>query len=425
MQFHHAGRQFFFITIAIERQSYLAPQGFGGAAPRSAPQGGLSRLVDERSRPALLPSGEIVKALLVAMHRCFPCATISDFVIMPDHVHFLLIVDYSQDPAFSPLWATHRLMDAAEILWALALKRGTDGGSAPEPLVILAQAIAAARTNRGQLIVGNHAVLPQPIPTQQGLGSAEAKQSHPAGVRGLPEAMPSSHAGVRGLPEAMPSSHAGIRGLQAPVPSHEAVAVPAQGPAPRWNRHCFIELSFDARQLKAIRRYIRLNPARALWKARHPDRFIRFANIRHPVLDPARRWDAMGNLTLLASPFLHHVRLTMRKTAEEHAAEIDSIMERAVRGLVPVSGFISPGEKELLSRLKAEPQARFIKTVPFSLPPRYDPSAEDSRELATDRLLILSGFPQGTPDSRENLRARCNIMNSLAAALCTKAAEMA
>ena len=125
----------------------------------------------------------------------------------------------------------------------------------------------------------------------------------------------------------------------------------------------------------------------------------------------------MGNLTLLASPFLHHVRLTMRKTAEEHAAEIDSIMERAVCGLVPVSGFPH--------RLKAEPQARFIKTVPFSLPPRYDPSAEDSRELAADRLLILSGFPQGTPDSRENLRARCNIMNSLAAALCSKAAEMA
>ena len=121
MQFHHAGRQFFFITIAIERHPKANP----------APQGALSRLVDERSRPALLPCGEIVKALLVAMHRRFPCATISDFVIMPDHVHFLLIVDYSQDPTFSPLWATHRLMDAAEILWAL--ERETDGGSAPEP----------------------------------------------------------------------------------------------------------------------------------------------------------------------------------------------------------------------------------------------------------------------------------------------------
>ena len=191
MQFHHAGRQFFFITIAIERQG--------------APQGGLSRLVDERSRPALLPCDEIVKALLVAMHRCFPCATISDFVIMPDHVHFLLIVDYSQDPTFSPLWATHRLMDAAEILWAQELARGTDGGSAPEPPAVaaaLAQAIAAARANLGQLIVGNHAVLPlqqkaptpqglQSNPTQQGFGGAVAMQSHPAGVRGLQAPVPS------------------------------------------------------------------------------------------------------------------------------------------------------------------------------------------------------------------------------------------
>ena len=169
MQFHHAGRQFFFITIAIERHPKANP----------APQGALSRLVDEHSRPALLPCGEIVKALLVAMHRCFPCAAISDFVIMPDHVHFLLIVDYSQDPTFSPLWATHRLMDAAEILWAL--ERGTDGGSAPEPLkadAALSKAITLARQNFGNLIVGNHAVLPlqQKAPTPQGLQSNPAPQ---------------------------------------------------------------------------------------------------------------------------------------------------------------------------------------------------------------------------------------------------------
>ena len=220
LQFRHSGKQFFFITIAIE-----------GRVPA------LSRLVDERSRPALLPCGEAVKSLLVAMHGCFPCVTISDFVIMPDHLHFLMIVDYSKEPAFSPLWAAHRLMDAAEMLW------GRHGGTAPEAPAALAKAVAIARQNQGNLSIGN-------------------------------------------------------RGSGAPEPPS----------LPRWNRHCYIELSFNARQLKAIRRYIRLNPARALWKARHPDRFIRFANIRHPVLDPARRWDAMGNLTLLASPFLYHVR---------------------------------------------------------------------------------------------------------------------
>jgi hypothetical protein len=274
-------------------------------------------------------------------------------------------------------------MDATELIW------GTNGGDAPEPPEAIARAIALARKNQGRLTIDGA----PPIPiAPQPPGDQIAQPCQPPGDQ-----------------IAQPGRGSGAR-----PPS-----------IPRWNRHCYIELSFDARQLSTIRRYIRLNPARAIWKERHPDRFIRFANIRHAVLDPTHRWDAMGNVAILASPFLFHVRLTMRKTAEEHAAEIATILARAERGLVPVSGFISPGEKELLRRLKAEPQARFIKTVPFSLPPRYDPSAEDSRELAADRLLILSGFPQGTPDSRENLRARCNIMNSLAAALCSKAAEMA
>ena len=81
-----------------------------------------------------------------------------------------------------------------------------------------------------------------------------------------------------------------------------------------------------------------------------------------------------------------------------------------------------------LRRLKAEPCARFIKLLPCALPPRYDPSAEDSRELAADRLLILSGFP-GTPalsplEMRANpavahaFRRNCLAMNDLAAAIC-------
>ena len=95
LNFHHAGLQFFFVTLTLAERRPV-----------------LSRLVDEKSRPALLPPGETVKAALVAFHGRFPAATVSDFVIMPDHVHFLLIVDYAKDPAFNPLWATHRLMDA-------------------------------------------------------------------------------------------------------------------------------------------------------------------------------------------------------------------------------------------------------------------------------------------------------------------------
>lgn len=192
----------------------------------------------------------------------------------------------------------------------------------------------------------------------------------------------------------------------------------------RARRSFWLDLAFGSRHLAAIRRYIRLNPARALWKAKHPDRFVRFAGIRHPVLDPARQWDAMGNITLIASPFLRHVRLTLKKSLAEHEATIVEIVEKARCGIVPVSGFISPGEIELLRRLKAEPCARFIKMVPYALPPRYDPSAEDSRELAADRMLILSGFPQSIDRSGPGFRAKCLAMNDLAAALCASAQNL-
>lgn len=73
---------------------------------------------------------------------------------------------------------------------------------------------------------------------------------------------------------------------------------------------------------------------------------------------------------------------------------------------------------------------RFIKLLPHALPPRYDPSAEDSRELAADRLLILSGFPDTPPlspiEMRTNpaaahaFRRNCLALNDLAAAICNR-----
>ena len=234
-------------------------------------------------------------------------------------------------------------------------------------------------------------------------------------------------AGFGEVPSRKPMASGGGAGASAPVRSQPII----------FERSPYIELAFDPRQLKAARRYIRLNAARALWKLRHPDRFLRLTLPWHKVL---RRppdvpppsvppiFHAMGNALLLASPFLFHVRLTLKKTVAEHEAAIAEIVEKACRGHVPVSGFISPGEKEALRRLKAEPRARFIKLLPCALPPRYDPSAEDSRELAADRLLLLSGFPE-TPslspvEMRRNkdvahaFRRNCLAMNDLAALIC-------
>ena len=361
--FARHGLQFFFVTVGVE-----------GRRPV------LSRLVDEKRRPALLPPGEMLKAALAAMHRAFPAAAISDFIIMPDHFHFLLIANYEKDRGFNPLWATHRLLDAVEAAWAERERTG--------PLAAPNPAHGSASMRMG----------PAPAQIQNPVIDNTSRRMAPAPADGENIVFYLDRAIARGGSGAQPPS----------VPT-------------LFERSPYIELSFDSRQLKTIRRYIKLNPARAIWKRRHPGRFTRFTNIKHSILDPSRRWDAMGNPLLLSSPFLVHVRLTMKKTVEKHAAEIEAILAKARCGAIPVSGFISPGEKELLRRLKAEPRARFVKMTPFALPPRYDPSAEDSRELAADRLLILSGFPPGTPDAREGLRARCLAMNAMAASLCAKA----
>ena len=357
LHFSHNGKQFFFATFSVSERRKL-----------------LSRIVEGQKYPKLTAFGELVQATLLAVHEVWPSAGISDFSIMPDHVHVLLILDYGRGQRSSPFFMSHCVMDAVEAAVA-------QNGNEMHAALALCEQEKPSREQRNALSIMMAKLLRAAI---------QAFFAKCNGIR------------MDGAPPRTPLHH-------------------NAGHSVLWNRSCYIELSFNSAQLHAIRRYIRLNPARAIWKAKNPDMFLRHRGIRARVLNEARQWDAMGELTLLASPFLFHVRLTMKKTAEEHREAIDEIIEKARHGMIPVSGFISQGEKEALRRLKAEPKARFIRMLPYGLPPKYDPSAEDSRELAAHRMLILSGFPESKKDDRSAFRRNCLEMNDLAAALCEMA----
>lgn len=303
-------------------------------------------------RPILSRAGECVKALWRAVHGLNPALTASDYVIMPDHVHLLLIVNYDKDPGFKPLVFIHWFMEESGRMIA------RDGGSgAPAPLP------------KDSKFFGSGSGAPAPLPT----------------------AMRSTYYGGAG---ATPPSFADF-----------------------WEKSFWLDLSFSSRQLKAIREYIRRNPARALWKAANPDMFVCRTHFRHPILDPALPWSACGDLTLLGNPFLIAVSLTRRKTLSEHEAEIADLVEKAKQGWIVVCGFLSPGEKELGRRLRATPGTRWIKTMAQGLPPRFDPTVEDSRYLAAHRQLLLSALPMGSPFDW----AACHAMNDHAAAMCRRA----
>ena len=328
----------------------------------------MSRLVDGAKRPELTEAGRCVQALWRAVHGLNAALTASEYAIMPDHVHLLLIVDYDRDPGFNPLVFIHWFMEESARMIA------TDGGLCPP------------HPPEAGLAVGGR--LCPPHPPEAGL--ADPGRLLPTSMRRFYD--PRLHGGTG----AEPPFVAGF-----------------------WEDGFWLDLSFDARQLKAIRSYIRNNPLRARWKRDNPDMFVCRSGFRHPVLDPVLPWSACGDLTLLASPFLLAVSLTRKKTLAEHEPELAALVDRARRGWIVVCGFLSPGEKELGRRLRAEPRARWIKTLAQGLPPRYDPSLEDSRYLAEHRQLLLSALPVGAPFSWET----CHAMNAHAMAMCRRARE--
>lgn len=93
LRFAHHGLQFFFLTFCVRGRRAV-----------------LSRLVEGEKRPVLSRAGECVKALWLAVHGFNPALTASDFVVMPDHVHLLLIVNFDKDPRFNPLVFVHWFM---------------------------------------------------------------------------------------------------------------------------------------------------------------------------------------------------------------------------------------------------------------------------------------------------------------------------
>ena len=289
LEYAKRGLQFFFVTLVVaERRQVLSSI----AELEASGQAGAS---GRAGRPALLPLGEIVVAALRAIHRVWPAVTISDYVVMPDHLHFLLIADYNRDQSIAPLFIAHRLADAVERAQALVEERN-GRGFAPNPG-------RASHPGEG------------PDPGRAAGALAERRVEFMAGLlreaaAAACEAAPGELKVERGLRF---GERRGGAGARAPVRSVV------------FARDCYIELSFDSRQLKAVRRYIKLNPARAIWKARHPDLFICYRAIkseRFAAFAP-RRFDAIGALPILGSPFLFHVRLTLKKTVAEHEAAIE------------------------------------------------------------------------------------------------------
>lgn len=147
--------------------------------------------------------------------------------------------------------------------------------------------------------------------------------------------------------------------------------------------------------LKAYRRYMLDNPRRYCQKKAHPDLFSRVNNLKHFRLPESENWSGYGNLFLLDKPELRALRVSRRISAQNLEKLRNEAVDAAKRGVVTVSPFISPGEKDVAkSVLEAGGSVILLKPDGFD---RYFKPHGKYFDLCLDgRLLILACRPPVT-----------------------------
>ena len=84
LKFDKGGRRFFFLTFCVRGRRPILSKLFTGCNEN----GKLAASV------VLTEPGEKIAALWRGVHARHPALTASNFIVMPDHVHLLLIVNY-------------------------------------------------------------------------------------------------------------------------------------------------------------------------------------------------------------------------------------------------------------------------------------------------------------------------------------------
>ena len=142
--------------------------------------------------------------------------------------------------------------------------------------------------------------------------------------------------------------------------------------------------------LPAFTHYITDNPRRYCIKKAHPDLFRTVADLRHPALPPTQPWSGYGNRFLLDCPEKRAIRVSRKATAAEIAALRDKVLSDASHGVVIVSPFISPGEKEIATAILSAPTGNVILMKPDGFPPLFKPKGRYFDLCVQGRLLIVS-----------------------------------
>jgi REP element-mobilizing transposase RayT len=186
-------------------------------------------------------------------------------------------------------------------------------------------------------------------------------------------------------------------------------------PFPVFTERPFIRPLSRRGQLHTMIRYVQMNPQRLATKRMKPGYFC----VQKDIEIGGRKYDGVGNVGLLMSEHFEpvHVRSVMVKAAEQGDAEplrnyMNGCVLAARKGVVMVSPFISPQEKQVMKVLLQEQQP-FVVLTDNGFRDYYKPSDELFDACAAGLLLILSPWPYD--DKKRHIsRSECVALNTMA-----------
>ncbi|MBR2253790.1 MAG: hypothetical protein IJ895_05180 [Prevotella sp.] len=168
-------------------------------------------------------------------------------------------------------------------------------------------------------------------------------------------------------------------------------------------------------QLQNTIRYLDMNPQRLATKRLMPG----FFSVQKGIGIASRSYDGVGNIALLHAErydavHVHHMWVSAAERGDSQPLRdyMNSRVLDARRGVVMVSPFISPHEKQVMQVLLAE-QLPFILLADNGFRDYYKPTDALFDACAAGRLLILSPW-QYDQGKRHITRADCMALNAMA-----------
>ena len=353
--------------------------------------------------------GNAVVDELYVMCQHYPAIRIFQFCLMPDHLHAVIrvtkVMDTSIRSVIRGYWQGVKKLGRAHTL-------AVSGGPLAASSGPLAASSGPSAASGGPLAVaheGPSAASGGPLAVAHE-GSLAASNEGSSAVSGGPLAVaPEFNSGT--INEGKAAGNAASEST-APKEGHWAFPIFTERP--------FIRPLSRRGQLKAMMRYVQMNPQRLATKRLMPG----FFRVQKGIEIAGRSYDGVGNVALLhaGSYDVVHVRSIWVKAAQRGDRQnlrdyMNSRVLEARKGVVMVSPFISPQEKQVMQVLLDE-QRPFILLADNGFREYYKPSDNLFDACAEGRLLILSPW-QYDAGKRHISRDDCMALNAMAEEIAT------